>query len=223
MPDQPHQPIFVTGLPRSGTSLVAGLLHCCGAWTGNTVPGDAANPRGYFEHIIIRQRIIKPLLARLDGDPLGVSPLPPLDLSLTIRNLGQIIGSVLQQEGYAGASPWLYKDAKLTLVWPAFARAYPGATWVVVRRDRERIIDSCLRTSFMARHSTERSFWAAFVDQYEDRLATLADTVGAHAILDTDTLVAGDYSALRAVVTRCGLVFQPAPVEEFICSDFWHQ
>ena len=33
------KPIFVLGLARSGTSLIAGALKTCGAWLGRTVPG----------------------------------------------------------------------------------------------------------------------------------------------------------------------------------------
>ena len=43
------RPIFVVGLPRSGTSLVAGLLEEFGAWTGETVPGTGENPNGFLK------------------------------------------------------------------------------------------------------------------------------------------------------------------------------
>ena len=52
-------PIFVLGLPRSGTSLITGSLNICGAWVGSTFSGDANNPEGFFEHIIIRENVTK--------------------------------------------------------------------------------------------------------------------------------------------------------------------
>jgi len=222
MSDKFHKPIFVTGLPRSGTSLVAGLLHACGAWVGNTVLGDAANPRGYFEHVIVRERIVKQLLSRVHCDPMGVNPLSPLDLSLRVSNLEKVLGAVLAREDYNANMPWLYKDAKLTLVWPAFAHAFPDATWVIVKRDPQQVIDSCLRTPFMAQHGADREFWEVFVAQYETRLASLAQTVERHVMVEPQKLVGGDYSDLKKVLSLCDLQFRKAAVDEFICNDFWH-
>jgi hypothetical protein len=222
MADNVHKPIFITGLPRSGTSLVAGLLHACGAWVGNTVPGDAANPRGYFEHVIVRERIVKQLLSRIHCDPLGVHPLSPLDLSLTVSNLKQAMGTILAREDYNASMPWLYKDAKLTLLWPAFARAFPDATWIIVKRDRQQVIDSCIRTPFMAQHGSAHEFWDVFVAEYEARLTRLAETVERHVVVEPQKLVGGDYANFTEVLSMCGLQFRKTLVDEFICNDFWH-
>ena len=48
-------PILVTGLPRSGTSLTTGCLHACGAWVGNTV-------KGFYENEAIRETVVKKFL-----------------------------------------------------------------------------------------------------------------------------------------------------------------
>jgi hypothetical protein len=43
-------PIMVIGLPRSGTSRVAGILHLLGVYMASRFPAtDELNPRGYFE------------------------------------------------------------------------------------------------------------------------------------------------------------------------------
>ena len=60
-------PLLITGAPRSGTSLIAGLLHQMGMWTGHTVEGAPTNPRGFFENWGIREMIIKRQLAQLNG------------------------------------------------------------------------------------------------------------------------------------------------------------
>ena len=41
--------VLVLPLPRSGSSMVAGILHHLGIDTGPSRPPDAANPAGYFE------------------------------------------------------------------------------------------------------------------------------------------------------------------------------
>ena len=45
-------PILITGLPRSGTSLTAGCLHACGAWVGDTV-------KGLYENEAVREKVVK--------------------------------------------------------------------------------------------------------------------------------------------------------------------
>lgn len=68
-----NSPLFVLGLPRSGTSMIAGAISICGAWTGSTVPGGSPeNPKGFFEHTVIREHVTKKILINIECDPLGV-------------------------------------------------------------------------------------------------------------------------------------------------------
>ena len=48
--------IVVTGLPRSGTSLVMQILHSMGIelFIDNHRPPDQSNPKGYFEHELVK-------------------------------------------------------------------------------------------------------------------------------------------------------------------------
>ena len=93
-----RRPILVTGLPRSGTSLIAGLLHEFGAWTGTTLAGDEYNPKGYFEHAGIREDIVKPMLKVLGGDENGVKMLPVGALPAD-PEMGSLIVDVIQGGG----------------------------------------------------------------------------------------------------------------------------
>lgn len=44
--------ILVLGLPRSGTSMIAGILHHLGVFMGNQLtPADKRNPNGFFENL----------------------------------------------------------------------------------------------------------------------------------------------------------------------------
>ncbi|GAH52067.1 unnamed protein product, partial [marine sediment metagenome] len=43
--------VIIIGAPRSGTSMVAGLLYKCGLYMGKKLkPGKPANPKGFFEN-----------------------------------------------------------------------------------------------------------------------------------------------------------------------------
>jgi hypothetical protein len=213
----------VLGLPRSGTSMVAGCLEICGAWTGRTVPGsEAENPKGFFEHVIIREQITKQLLTRLGCDPLGVRKLPPVDLQGEVSNLAEIIRVILEKEGYAHDRPWLYKDAKLTLLWPIYKKSFPDAKWVIVSRVKEEVIDSCLRTSFMRQHSGDRDYWERFVAEYVSRLNALKDSGASVLEISSSEIIEGSLEGVKNVVDRLGLTYRETELQAFVTPSYWH-
>ena len=217
-----YSPIFILGLPRSGTSMIAGAIGLCGAWTGSTVQGSQANPKGFFEHIIIREDIIKRVLTGLGCDPLGVRKIPPIDLQGQIPKLADIIKTIIERDGYMGDRPWLYKDAKLTLIWPLFKSAFPSATWIVVRRDEEEFIESCLRTPFMRQHSQDRNFWEHFAGEYQARIEALKDS-GANVLeISSRDIIKGNFSYLKELVEQLGLRYREKELKEFISPAYWH-
>lgn len=233
MPERPtgfDRPVFVTGLPRSGTSLVAGCLAACGLWSGTTVPGNPFNPKGYFEHSVIRERLMKPILSGHGFDPLGVSPLPPPDFApwpgfaapgAPGLDLCGILARILSAEGHDPATPWLYKDAKLTLLWRSFHRAFPAARWIIVRRPRADFIRSCRATPFMARHSTDPAFWETFAAAYEARLDALAAATNATQI-ESAPLARGDFTAFERLARSLGLRPDRAALAAFVTPEHWH-
>ena len=222
MQDYFNSPIFILGLPRSGTSMIAGSLGICGAWTGSTVRGSPENPKGFFEHTIIREHVTKKILAFLKCDPLGVKKLPPVDIQFEAPRLAETIQEILERDGYQHDMPWLYKDAKLTLLWPTFKRAFPNATWLVVRRDEEGFINSCLRTRFMKQHSLDHDFWKKFAEEYQVRINALKDS-GANVLeISSPEVISGNFEHLKKIVSQLGLTYRENEVKEFISPTFWH-
>jgi hypothetical protein len=218
-----NHPIFVLGLPRSGTSMIAGSLGICGAWTGSTVPGGGTeNPKGFFEHAAIRELVIKKILKDLGCDPLGVRKLPPIDLQIEIFGLANIIKNIIEKDGYKHDRPWLLKDAKLTFLWPIFKKAFPDATWLVVRRDEEGFINSCMRTSFMRQHSQDRAFWKNYAEEYRVRIDALIDSGADVLEVSAPDVIRGNFDQLGKVVSRLGLEFRGNELKEFISPSYWH-
>lgn len=171
------RPILITGCARSRTSMVAGVIDKCGAWGGDMFGAASGNPKGFYENKHLRERLVKPWLKMMDVDPLGVYPLPPYpDPDYWGPQVREATEYFLQEQGYQGER-WFYKGAKMAYLWPAWVEAFPNAKWVIVRRDREEIIDSCLRTPFMSQHSKDREFWEKWVDATEMRLEDLKQVV----------------------------------------------
>jgi len=198
--------IFVTGCARSGTSLTTQILKDLGCNLGHV--------NVLFENMEIRENILKPYLRSVKADPLGQWPLPDTNNLPSIPNLYiRVMGCFPEWE------PRAYKDAKLTLVWPVFAKAFPDAKWVIVRRDKERIVDSCLDTTFMFRHK-ERESWRGWVDAHEARFADMRDQRLEMIEVWPDHYV--DYpNAFREVAEFCGLKFDPTVVANAVNPKAW--
>ena len=202
--------------------MVAGVLSACGAWCGSTVPGDETNPKGFFEHTIIREQIVKPMLTQIGADTSGVVSLPPLKLNMTVPKLDQYLGDIIAGDGYDGQQPWLYKDAKLSLLWPAFDAAFPEACWIIVRRNVDRVIDSCLNTPFMKQHSVDRAFWHQFATAYQERLDALNKTVKHSVTLDVESIFQGDSRPLKTILPQCGLRHDQLAIDLLVDRRHWH-
>lgn len=222
MADYFDRPIFVVGLPRSGTSLIAGCFQACGAWTGTTIAGTEANPKGFYEHSRIREGVVKRILLQLQCDPLGVRMLPQKNLNIQIPGLKKIIKQIIEDDGYNHSRPWLYKDAKLTLLWPVFAQHFPDASWVIVRRNEQDIIDSFLRTSFMKQHSQSTEFWKRFAAEYLQRISLLMDSGATCHEIWPDAMLQGDFNRFRELLNAQQLSFNKRALREFISPEYWH-
>jgi hypothetical protein len=214
-------PVLVTGLPRSGTSMVAGALGRCGLWLGRSVPGDKNNFFGYFENIILRENVQKEVLRQGNVDPHGVDPLPPSDWRPQVGNLRDIVAAALTAQEYDGRQAWGFKDAKLTLTWRIWDEHFPQARWIVVRRPSDEIVASCLRTGFMRRHSSDPMFWRAFVAAYLERLDVLKEMVGWCRVVDAVDIVNLRFDALERLVGEVGLEWRPNAVRDFIAPGYW--
>lgn len=212
---------MIAGLPRSGTSMVTGCLHSLGAWVGNTVPGGVGNPKGFFEHVSLREKLIKPLLTQLGCDPLGVRQLPVFNQVPRINGLRDSALSIIKNDGYSGDMPWAYKDAKLTLLWPLFIQAFPNARWIIVSRNPEDVIRSCLRTHFMAHHSQSNAFWRDFVSQYQARLTALKESQAQVYEISADNLISGNSDEILTLADSLGLRSDRHVIESFVDPNFW--
>jgi hypothetical protein len=112
-------PVCITGMHRSGTSLVANLLSLCGLYLGkeqDLMPATADNPKGYWEHrkfLILNNEI----LAELGGD--WESPAAVLEgWAEEVRiNYLRTKAEILLQE-FAGHEPWGWKDPRTSLTLP---------------------------------------------------------------------------------------------------------
>lgn len=128
------RPIFVLGIDRSGTSLLAKLLAQWGAHGGrqeDMPQPDEGNPQGYWEYAPMQQFLAE----LLDGVSLWE---PGLDQILRQRAADpelrrRALGLAASMNGGGGA--WFWKDAKLILSLPFLREVFPDAVYVITLRN----------------------------------------------------------------------------------------
>lgn len=160
-------PILITGCARSGTSLIAGIINLCGAYLGETCGPTQFNLKGQFENNEIRGQVIKRYLREIGADPMGQLPLPESQDILPGFDLKAEVLNIFKPKAVK-EKPWAIKGAKICIMWKAWNRVFPRAKWVIVRRDKEDIIASCMRTRFMHKRKTEGA-WSEWVNYHMER------------------------------------------------------
>ncbi len=225
-----HEPILITGCPRSGTSLVAGAIHMCGAFGGSMRGPNKYNARGMFENIHIVDNIIKPYLRELNVDPLGQYPLPDINTLPIPSDLRSRVINAIHNDGYKGG-PWMYKGAKMCLMWPVWHYAFPDAKWIIVRRKTSDIIRSCMETGFMSAFGkghirkavgaeTKEEGWLWYVHQHEKRFVEMIEAGMNVKIIWPDRMVEGNYKQLWDVLDWLGLEWN-SEVFNFVDPRLW--
>jgi hypothetical protein len=129
-------PICVTGMHRSGTSLVARLLDLLGADLGSPaqmVLPDPGNPTGFWEHagfVLINNEILRRFGGSWDEPPrweTGWETSPILDDLLEQ-------GRHMIAHDFAGRARWAWKDPRASLTLPFWQRLLPEQDYVVCFR-----------------------------------------------------------------------------------------
>jgi hypothetical protein len=223
-------PILITGAARSGTSMVAGVINMCGAFGGNMSGPTRNNQRGMFENACIRNNIVKPYLREIGVDPLGQYPLPDVKKLSIPNDLEQRVERVMIDEGYRDG-PWMYKGAKMCLLWPMWNYAFPHAKWIIVRRKTSDIVNSCLKTGFMRAFrkevfqkavgaKDERGGWIWWVHQHEERFVEMIMTGLNVKVVWPERMVRGDYQQIYETIEWLGLKWN-SRVLSFIDPKLW--
>lgn len=219
-------PILITGAARSGTSMIAGIINICGAWGGKMAGKTRYNKKGMFENSEIRETLVKPALERMGCDRLGQNPLPDIG---NVKNANKYfttywrrtVDKIVNNQGYI-SGPWMYKGAKMCLIWPIWDVAYPLAKWVIVRRNDQDIVNSCMKTGFMKRYKTPEG-WGIWVDEHKERFNEMRNA-GLDIIEVWPTkAIQGDLAEAQAMIEKLGLQWMEQEVSEFICPALWHE
>lgn len=205
-----NQPIFITGVERSGSTLVAKIFDICGVFVGTTST--------MYENLGMSLMMDKFLDSRKNG-----LLFPDLkDLNIPVDWNTQML-TILQKEGYKDG-PWLCKSPKVAQMWPVWHYAFPNARWIIVRRRTGDIIESCVKTGYMKTFKelnnlkkigvpTEEEGWKWWVHQYEKRFVTMIEAGVNCKIVWPERMVTGDYQQIYETLEWLGLQWSSRIVE----------
>lgn len=211
MIEQP--PILVTGVARSGSGMIAGVLNKCGAFGGMMT-----NKKGLYENDCIREAIVKPYLEQVGVDPMGQRTLLDTSSVLIPRYWKREVEEVMIAEGYKEGA-WMYKDARIALMWPIWNYAFPNAKWLIVRRRTGDIIQSCMKTAYMNAYETEEG-WKSWVHENEKRfIEMITEGINCKQIWP-ERMVYGDYKQLYETLDWLGLQWS-SDIVDFINPLLW--
>lgn len=194
-----QSPILITGAPRSGASMIAGIFKLCGAFGG-----DMTYHKGSYENGAIRRFIEDQYIESIGADSAGQYPLPKVE-SIPV-NWRKLVETQMVAEGYKSGA-WMYKSARASLIWQVWDNAFPNAKWVIVRRKTGDIIQSCTKTAYMKAFKDEknRNFvqavteidgWKWLVHQYEKKFIEMIQAGVNCKVIWPERMVTGDYQQL---------------------------
>lgn len=168
------QPIIITGIPRSGLRLVAMLLNSKDLWGGSDL-----NPGTY------RSSLSKVLRDNRKDD-----------FSIDVERL-------LVEQGWRGQD-WFLNDWDFLHDWEFWDNQFPSAEWLIVRRDDESIIRSCMKTGWMNQHQS-RAGWCSWLADWKSRIdAIKKSNARIHEVWPTK-FVNEDYTEIVQALTNIGV------------------
>ena len=161
---------------------------------------------------------------------MGQYPLPNIETLPIESDWSDRIESIMRHEGYK-EGPWMYKGAKMCLMWKQWHYAFPDAKWVIVRRKTSDIVSSCMKTGFMRAFQSEeiqravgvtneRDGWKWWVRQHEQRFVEMI-TAGLNVkVIWPERMVSGNYKQMMETVEWLGLDWNEK-IFKFIEPKLW--
>jgi len=203
-------PILITGIPRSGTTMVAATINICGAF------GGEMSKRGMYCNDRIREDLVKPYLKVVGADEDAQKDFPKYIMD--VINWKDEVEKIISEQGYSTGA-WMYKDSRMVQMWKVWDKAYPDAKWIIVRRRTGDIIESCLKTRYMKAY-VSRDGWLKMVHEYEKQFVEMI-TEGLNCkVIWPERMVDGDFKQLYETLDWLGLTWNPKALN-FVESLLW--
>lgn len=205
-------PILLTGTERSGIPLVMKVLKDYGVYVSSLENYQARSfTKNHHTNLISR------VLDRLDYDVKGRLPVCTNFRAghKLVRSFQFTVEKTLSSETTLNDGLWVYADHRSLLIWDLWFKSFPDAVWLVVRREGQDIINSCLKTEWMDTFNrsvirdaiganTVRDGWEWWLSQYN---ALILDLMASPAFVFEvwPDRLQSDPSHLQDLLDCCGI------------------
>jgi hypothetical protein len=157
--------LIITGMHRSGTSLITQWLSKCGLQTGEKlVPGGHGNVEGHFEDIEFL-KMHEEILADHNLPKTGLTAEHVAQFTIYEKEKLKSIIKVKKQL----YDQWGWKDPRTCLFLDVYKELLPDACYLVILRDYQSVVSSLLRREFkwlekkyLVRKYFSRLVWTKF-------------------------------------------------------------
>lgn len=210
---QYKQPIFVTGVERSGSTLVTRVLQICGAHVGKVNKMRENKKLLHFNTSFIKKH----------SSGCFMPDLSKLSDAYVFEKTSNIV-YLLEEEKMTDKMPFLFKASSLAQMWSLWHTAYPQAKWIIVRRRTGDIIHSCVETAYMTKFKdkdnqklvgakNEMEGWLWWVHQYEARFVEMVENLDSNVmIVWPERMRDNNFLQMQEMVKWCGLEWKPSVV-----------
>lgn len=201
-----QNPILIAGPPRSGTTMIAGLLNHHGVWIGQgrTTQYPGTNPKFVSENQEIKN-ILKSQAQKIGYTNWEV-PLPD-------GCSGSELKYLLEQVVPEGSS-WLIKTSWTLLFYDFFIEAYPEARWVFPKRNLRKVLDSMNRHPGMRKHPDKQK--KRFIAALQARQSFISCKVGNYINIDIEAISQRDMDEIERLFNFLGMEVDEKIVNKWI-------
>lgn len=194
-------PILITGIERSGSTIIAKVISYCGAFSGNVTEMQ--------ENRAIKNLVDSFYVHQLGIPSNGQNPLPNTKTLLIPPYWGRQVNDLIIREQYKEQIPWMYKNARIAQIWPIWNGSYPNAKWVIVRRRTPDIVQSCLKTGFMKAFNRSED-WLCWVKVQEELFSEMVSAGINYKEVWPERMVKGDFTQMQELIEWLGLEWNEA-------------
>lgn len=213
-----NSPIFITGVERSGSSIVARIVAMCGVHTGEVTEMQ--------ENKQLKE-LMSSLYVKNELDPRGQFPIPLSgENDLYHYNWKAMTLSCIAKPGCATIQnlTWMYKSSRIAQIWPIWHNAFPDAKWIIVRRRTGDIIQSCIKTGFMTAYANkavlqqinakdEAEGWLWWVHEQEKHFSDMIEAGVQYKEIWPERMAIGDYEQIKELITWLDLEWNEKVVD----------
>lgn len=198
------QLILITGVERSGSTLISRVLQLCEANAGQT--------NKMRENVSLRT-LTQNYLSRVSIDCF----MPDFSNLEIPKNWSELVDEALKNDRIPNSMPFMFKYSGIAQMWPVWYLYYPDAKWIIVRRRTGDIVNSLMETSYMNRFKNienikkvdalnEKEAWLWWIHKYEDLFREIIATKDLnYRIVWPERMRDGDFEQMKEVVNWCGL------------------